>query len=271
MGEQKIKNLLDKMWRDYLEISPQAQQIAKIFKQLGESIVNDHIAFRTYDLPEIDISKLATPFKTYGYHQAGEYHFSQKKLYAQHFEHENAEFPKIFISQLLVSEFPQNIRNMIQDLVDQMDKRETKREDFLSSGRPWKIDSASYETLAETSEYAAWVAAFGFRPNHFTISVNALDGFDDVEDVNKFLKTRGIALNTSGGEVKGSREVLLKQSSTLADQIEVAFSDKTMTIPSCYYEFAKRFHDSKGNLYQGFVSDSADKIFESTDRKQPVE
>ena len=89
--------------------------------------------------------------------------------------------------------------------------------------------------------------------------------FDDVEDVNKFLKSKGIALNDKGGEVKGSRENLLKQSSTMANSVEVAFSDRKMTIPSCYFEFAKRFPQSNGELYQGFVSKSADKIFESTD------
>jgi len=37
------------------------------------------------------------------------------------------------------------------------------------------------------------------------------------------------------------------------------------TIKSCYYEFARRYPDRKGLLFQGFVSASVDKIFESTD------
>ena len=48
--------------------------------------------------------------------------------------------------------------------------------------------------------------------------------------------------------------------------IEIEFIDGTMTIPSCYYEFAKRYADQSGNLYQGFVAKSADKIFESTNK-----
>lgn len=48
---------------------------------------------------------------------------------------------------------------------------------------------------------------------------------------------------------------------------EVNFSDGKKQIPSCYYEFAKRYKDSDGKLYQGFVAKSADKIFESTNTK----
>jgi len=37
-------------------------------------------------------------------------------------------------------------------------------------------------------------------------------------------------------------------------------------VPSCYYEFAKRYADKSGEIYQGFVTTSADKIFESTNK-----
>ena len=57
---------------------------------------------------------------------------------------------------------------------------------------------------------------------------------------------------------------MLEQSSTLADKVAVNFSDKTVKIPSCFYEFAKRYPLNNGQLYTGFVAASADKIFEST-------
>ena len=78
------------------------------------------------------------------------------------------------------------------------------------------------------------------------------------------LKQNGFKLNKSGGEVKGSPDKFLEQSSTMAGLVKVAFDDKEMNIPGCYYEFAKRYNLSDGNLYQGFVETSADKIFEST-------
>jgi hypothetical protein len=74
----------------------------------------------------------------------------------------------------------------------------------------------------------------------------------------------GFSLNSSGGEVKGTPEDLLQQSSTLADKVKVKFIEGTYEIPCCYYEFAQRYYDSTGKLYNGFVAKSADKIFEST-------
>ena len=230
-------------------------------------MVNDHIALRTYDLEKTSIDKLAQIFVANGYRQGGEYQFYQKKLFARHYEPPQNNLPKVFISQLLVSQLPQPTQKMITSLVEQMPPSLSKKPDFLYSGRPWNIDSKSYIQLLEVSEYAAWVAAFGFRPNHFTVNVNALKTLGNVEDVNQLLKEKGIPLNTSGGEIKGSQEMLLKQSSTLANRIPVKFCDRTMTIPSCYYEFAQRFASADGKLYQGFVATSADKIFESTHSK----
>ena len=78
-----------------------------------------------------------------------------------------------------------------------------------------------------------------------------------------------LAVNDSGGRVKGSPEQLLEQGSTMADKMEAEFADDQMhEVPTCYYEFAKRYPDKDGNLFQGFVATSADKIFESTDTKK---
>jgi hypothetical protein len=50
----------------------------------------------------------------------------------------------------------------------------------------------------------------------------------------------------------------------MADKGEVQFTDTSLSIPSCFYEFAQRYRLPDGNLYQGFVAANADKIFEST-------
>ena len=71
----------------------------------------------------------------------------------------------------------------------------------------------------------------------------------------------------SDGKIKGTPDDLLEQSSTLAGEIVVSFSDGPHTIPGCYYEFARRYPDASGRLFSGFVPGSASKIFESTDRR----
>jgi hypothetical protein len=100
------------------------------------------------------------------------------------------------------------------------------------------------------------------------VFINNFKKYSDIFKLNDFLKASGFKLNASGGEVKGTKEVFLEQSSTLANNIDVQFSDGTLNIPACYYEFAKRYPLENGKLYQGFVATSADKIFESTSKGQ---
>jgi hypothetical protein len=121
--------------------------------------------------------------------------------------------------------------------------------------------------LAAESEYASWVSVWGFRPNHFTVNMNALKKFTELARLNTFLREHGVKMNTSGGEIKGTPAVYLEQSSTMASEVEVKFKDGAFRVPGCYYEFAKRYALPNGELYQGFVAQSADKIFESTNRQ----
>ena len=194
----------------------------------------------------------------------GDYNFEAKKLTAKHFEHPDDTKPKVFISELRVNELSDNTQAIIQKLVAQMDANVVTADNFLYSGRHWDISKADYDALLNESEYAAWLAAWGFRANHFTVSVNHLGQTDELSDVNARLKEAGFVLNTSGGEIKGGPEVFLAQSSTMADRAPVNFSEETAAIPSCFYEFAQRYNMPNGKRYQGFVAASADKIFEST-------
>ena len=260
-----VDDLFDGLWQNYLEVTPSAKQIHQLLGSTQQDdIVNDHIALRTFNLPKVGLDKLAAHFEAVGYKECGEYHFEAKKLYAKHFEHTDPNQPKVFISELLVDKFSPELQKVITELVDNMDADAVTKDDFLYSGRHWDVDSATYELLLKESEYAAWTAAWGYRANHFTVNVNVLANFETLESVNEKLKDAGFLLNTTGGEIKGSADVLLEQSSTLADDSMVEFSDGSRQIPSCFYEFARRYPKADGTLYTGFVAASADKIFEST-------
>ncbi|MEX2214925.1 MAG: DUF1338 domain-containing protein [Phycisphaeraceae bacterium] len=263
-----VHPLLEKLWNDYAKLNPSAKAIQELLTATGERIVNDHIALRTFRDPKVGIDALARAFLEGGYEAKGEYEFTEKKLYARHYEHADVELPKVFISELKLDECSPALKAKVEELIAEVPEETAKKDDFAVAGRPWKVTWPEYEALAAESEYASWVAAFGFRANHFTIFVNALDTFDSLELLSGFLKDNGYKLNTSGGEIKGTPEVFLEQSSTLADQVEVKFDDGSKhVIPACYYEFAKRYPMPDGKLYQGFVAKSADKIFESTNRK----
>ncbi len=261
-----MDQILDVMWKDYLKLNPAAARVYDLFQGREKRVVNDHIALRTFRHPRLGLESLADYFKKYGYEEKQDYVFEAKKLYAKHYEHADPLQPKIFISELLLEQCSERVRDGVNRLVEQMPNDWTARADYPASGRPWNVSYQDYLQLAEESEYASWVAAYGFRPNHFTVSINHLESFQSVEEVNAFLKEHGFVLNGSGGEVKGSPSEYLEQSSTMASEIPVSFSDGSYPIPGCYYEFAKRYPLIDGRLYQGFVAQSADRIFESTDR-----
>jgi hypothetical protein len=172
---------------------------------------------------------LSEPFIEAGYKYGGDYHFPEKKLYAKHYMHSDPSFPKIFISELKLEEFSADLQKTVKSLVDQIPAGMETSFDFSSAGRPWKLTTKVYNDLLKESDYAAWVAAFGYRPNHFTVFINELKKFSDIRVLNDYLKENGFKLNASGGEVKGSKEVCLEQSSTLANNIEVTFDDGKLT------------------------------------------
>ncbi|MEL4424461.1 DUF1338 domain-containing protein [Shewanella indica] len=261
-----INALFNAMWQDYIKMTPSAAKVHQLLGQ-GKAIINDHIALRTFNLPKVGLDVLAAHFEALGYVACGDYRFEQKKLVAKHFEHPDPTQPKVFISELLVEEFSPELQQRVTDLVELIPTQALTADNFTYSGRHWQLDYGTYQALLAESEYAAWVAAFGYRANHFTVSVNHLAEFSTLAAVNTALKEAGFILNSVGGEIKGSAEVLLEQSSTMADRIPVAFDDKTVEIPSCFYEFALRYPKADGELYTGFVAASADKIFESTNVK----
>ncbi len=263
-----LDNLLTALWSDYAERNPQAKQIHSLLEEQGETIINDHIAFRTFDHATINIDALAKFFLDKGYQPKDEYHFEQKKLFARYYSHEDMSKPKIFISHLLTDNFSQHAQKIIHNCIDQIENDLIEDNSFLYSGTPWQEKSyLHYQELLAESEYAAWLYAFGFCANHFTIFVNNLNHYNSIEKINTFIKDSGFKLNAAGGEIKGGPEEYLAQSSTLAAPVKVEFSEGVEEIPGCYYEFAQRFMMDNGQYYQGFVAASADKIFESTDRQ----
>jgi len=259
--------LLDQLWKQYTAYTPSALKIQALLSTPGNAFVNDHIAFRTFNLPGVNIDAMAEVFEAYGYVAKGEYHFEEKKLYAKHYEHTtDTEAPKIFISELLIEEFSPELQEVVKHCVAQVAANKDEEIHLPLAGRLWSdISYETYEKLREESEYCAWLYAFGFCVNHFTVLVNGLTSIDSLEEMKIFLKAHQFSMNVSGGEIKGTPEELLEQSSILADKHAVAFNDDIRMIPSCYYEFARRYEDQNGNLYAGFIAKSADKIFESTD------
>lgn len=256
---------LDRLWRDYVAITPLAARVRALLDARGETVRNDHVALRTYGVPGLGLEALARPFERRGWAPRDRYRFDDKHLVARYWQHPDPALPKVFISELVVGELPAAAQAAIAALVAQLPAGFADRDDLPTAGRPWQVDHATYRALLADSEYAAWVAAFGHRVNHFTVDVGRLTTITSVQQMNAVLREAGFTLNEAGGAVKGTPADLLEQSSTRAEEVDVAFADGVHRVPSCYYEFARRYPDADGTLFQGFVPTSADRLFESTD------
>lgn len=291
-----LLKLLDRLHDSYADKALVALKVKQVIESMGGHYVNDHIAFRTFGLPGFGITSVSAPFTALGYEQRGEYYFEEKKLKAIHLEYpEDHTLPKIFISEIMVERLSPEAQNFIRSHTRKVDSSfgrgvigiDKVNLDHIDSIRhaldatflhldttPWPwIEYKEYERLKEESEYASWVAAFGNRVNHFTLAVHHSQCFADIREINDAVQRVGIKLNDSGGVVKGSRDVALEQSSTVADRVYWHFANNQLeVIPYAYVEFARRFPRDLNlpqpwrheDLYQGFQEVSADKIFEST-------
>jgi hypothetical protein len=259
-------DIFNRLWSSYILQNPSTKAVYDLFLAEGETVVNDHVAFRTFRHPAIGVDVLSQVFLKNGYEYKGDYHFETKKLYAKHFEHlTDREAPRVFISELLTEEFSPFLQKTAAAWASAIPATITNSDDLIYSGNisgvpSWEV----YEKLRTESEYAAWLYVNGFCANHFTVSVNRLNKIDSVEKVNSLLKSHGFLLNDAGGEIQGTPAELLEQSSIRAGMVKFTFIEGQFEIPGCYYEFARRYPDSDGNLYSGFIAKSADKIFEST-------
>jgi hypothetical protein len=267
--EMELTTFFDLLWDDFTSIAPAAASIRSSLAARGESVSNDHVAFRTFDRGPIRLERLEPLLLGLGYERFAPYAFEKKRLKAFGYVHPDPSAPRVFLSELETQCFSGFLRDIVDRLVAQVSLRQTETPAVFWSGRPWDpVSRSEYERLADESEYAAWVAALGLHANHFTVSVNELsEELRSIEAVLAWVESLGFGINESGGRVKGSPELLLEQGSTLADEVEVPFEDGARKVPAGYCEFALRHRDAQARLYPGFVPQSADRIFESTDRR----
>lgn len=260
-----LDHFIDALWRHYVSIAPSAGKVRELLEARGDTWVNDHIAFRTYDRSAINLAALEPYLLGFGYQRYAPYAFEDKKIRAYGYLHPEPGHPRIFLSELETEKLSPATQLAISGLTSQIDASRMADLLVLNAGLLWQPPSrATYEALLEESEYAGWVAVNGLCANHFTVSVNGLSTFDSLEALMDFLEANGFEMNTAGGRIKGTPGVLLEQGSTIADRRTMVLAGGEETeITTCYVEFARRYQG-----FDGFVPASADKIFESTDVKR---
>jgi hypothetical protein len=305
MSNILLDSILGKLWDDYINRVDYAKRYVQLVNQHKGNVVNDHIAFRTINtgvgslVPGIE--GVARVFRALGYIQKGEYHFTDKHLYAQHFEHLLLpDAPRIFISQLEVKELPSDIQDLIIDTVkDGRDYLMESLKDgkeflevnlpmafasmnhhtqwrfidamwdfFVGNSRPWSPPQESVvRRVNEVSQYGAWTLLFGNSVNHFTAFINKqnVPQWPNIEATIKALIEDGLPMKPEIEGLPGSklRQTATKAVVVIAPVIKDNGQPDFIDWPYAYYEFAERgFID--GNLFTGFLGPQATHLFEMT-------
>lgn len=267
----KVEEFFARLWEKYIEIAPTAAEIRAIVERRFGPVENDHVAFRTFNRSPIALRDLERVFLEWGYVRDRPYDFPDKHLRAFGYIPPRETLPFLFLSEFETDFLPEPERAWVTRVVSEVDTG-TSPVDLLLGGRPWELPSSEFYThLEKLSPYAAWLSVWGLCANHFTIAIHHLKQQPSLREVVETLQSAGFLMNEVGGLYKGIPADLLEQSSTLAESRMVRFSDgKTLDVPSCYYEFARRYRGASGEFYPGFVAQSANNIFESTTKQGGV-
>ncbi|WP_303923276.1 DUF1338 domain-containing protein [Draconibacterium sediminis] len=298
-AKEITKALLTRLWVMYLDRVSYAREYQRLVNEKGGSVVNDHIAFRTFNThtgeqPE-GIRAIKHIISCLEYVPVEKYNFRKKKLNAVHFEHPDPMFPKLFVSQLEVEELPEWAQQIIKNTVKETpyllsdesisllatlkEKGELPRVagEMLVNDlaqyfrRPWNVPQKDdVLKVNDVSQYAAWVLLHGNAVNHFTAFVNYqnVSEWPDLESTCKGLADAGIPMKEALEGEKGSK---LQQSATLAvkEEVEVKGEDGIEKMPwtYAYYELAERglvIENGEEKLFSGFLGDQARHLFDMT-------
>lgn len=298
-AKEITKALLTRLWVMYLDRVSYAREYQRLVIERGGSVVNDHIAFRTFNThtgeqPE-GIRAIKHIISCLEYVPVEKYNFRKKKLNAVHFEHPDPMFPKLFVSQLEVEELPEWAQQIIKNTVKETpyllsdesisllatlkEKGELPRVagEMLVNDlaqyfrRPWNVPQKDdVLKVNDVSQYAAWVLLHGNAVNHFTAFVNYqnVSEWPDLESTCKGLADAGIPMKETLEGEKGSK---LQQSATLAvkEEVEVKGDDGIEKMPwtYAYYELAERglvIENGEEKLFSGFLGEQARHLFDMT-------
>lgn len=250
----ELDHLLMRLWDDYRVLNPEADRVRGLLQARGETVVDDHIALHTLDHPRLGIDATARSFERLGYHAAEEYLDPERGVRSRRYATEEPGRPQVFISELRLGEFSRGLRDIVNALLRQVDPQQVRDDDCVTGGLLWyPIMRDTRDRLLQESEYAAWVATFGFRAHHFAVSVNALGSIDSITALNTFLREHDVAIDTTDGPVRGSPAEGLEQSATKRNTVTVRFADGTRDVPGCRYEFTCRHATADGGIFPGFL------------------
>ena len=300
--EEFALELFDRLWARYRGRVRYAAAYEAVVEKAGGAFLNDHIAFRTIasQQPATGIATVSRVAEALGYRGAGWYQFDTQHLSAAHYQHPNARFPKLFISELRAWELSAGAREAIKrslstytgplpdetlaalaalseagppapdGLLDQLTAYFTRL--------PWAPPERSdVELLDGESQYGAWVLVHGTNVNHFTALVNShgVEELADIENTVSALHKAGVPMKA---QIEGAPGSPLRQTATEAVLLDVPAMDQgrpaTMSRPYAYFEIAERGEVADPatgghSRFEGFLGPQAANLFQMTQAQRP--
>ncbi len=296
--EDITAELAGKLWEGFLNRVSFARHYNEMVNRRGGSVVIDHIGFRTLNTQTGEqpggIEGIRHIFDCLGYTPSGKYFIAAKNLKAIHFEPFINGYPKIYVSQLEVSQlpvwvqqlFPEVIANtpyLISDAgIELLNK--LKNDNVLTHEaadilvdelvqyfrRPWAPPPKdTVLKLNDVSHYAAWVLLHGNAPSHFASLMNAqnISDWPDIKATSEAMQFAGIPMKQ---KIEGNRETPLQQTATMATKEEVTVKDDGMyheiLWTYAYLELIQRNYEknNQGILFQNFLEDHERHLYQMT-------
>ena len=296
--EDITAELTGKLWEGFLNRVSYARLYNEMVSRRGGSIVIDHIGFRTLNTHTGEqpggIWGIRHVFECLGYTPSGKYSIAAKNLKAVHFEHAVSGLPKIFVSQLEVSQLPVWVQQLFPEVVantpyllsdtgiELLNKLKNdgmlihEAADILVDElvqyfrRPWSPPlKDTVLKINDVSHYASWVLLHGNAPSHFASLMNAQNvaEWPDIKTTSQAMQYAGIPMKR---KIEGNGEALLQQTATMAVKEEVTVKDVGTyhEIPwtYAYLELIQRNHERNNQeiLFQNFLEDHERHLYQMT-------
>ena len=201
----------DLLWKQYISVTPKAMGIQALLRRHGEEVINDHVAFRTFDIQGFGLETVTELLAEIGYERFDSYMFPDKHLRAHaYLVPSDHDAPKIFFSELMRAKLDSDSQAIIEEITSPLTGELTLKN--LAGAYLFKRPTLKqYSKLSDTSEYAGWLSTMGYQANHFTVNVNRLRTLDSIHEVIDLMLANHFPLNDVGGVIKGTPSDLLVQ------------------------------------------------------------
>jgi hypothetical protein len=202
-------DVLDGLLGRYLDRVPDANRVVRLFSNQGDTIVNDHIVFRS-----IHIESIVTIFFHLGYEVRMDdvtnqpFNFKKKRLTGVWLKHPNVRVPRIFVSHFRFDECSPKLKSILDrylthwtDPIDDLDLNDPMAINTYLHTAQWPTPThADYVALRDESEYLACLIYNKCYLNHFTLSVHGLASFNFLTSLNQVIQNYHVSYKAKGAD-----------------------------------------------------------------------